>query len=109
MDQHAQAFAEIYANNAWGGATPSGPGSDTRFNDAYLQLVQSIVNRPEVRTVLDIGCGDWNLGRQIDWSSVHYLGVDVVANMIKRNIDCFSRDNIAFRCLNGVDGKVAPW
>jgi hypothetical protein len=73
-----------------------------------LQLVQSIVNRPEARSVLDISWGDWNLGRQIDWSSVNYLGIDVVANMIKRNIDCFSRDNIAFRCLNGVDGKVAP-
>lgn len=108
MDLHAAAFASIYANKVWGIGTPSGPGSETRFNDRYLALLQSFVDRQDVNSVLDVGCGDWNLGRQIDWSSVTYLGVDVVAGMIERNTKSFGASNVAFRTVNGVDGELPP-
>lgn len=78
----------------------SGGGTDPR-NDrdgAYVRLVQSMVSRDDVRTVVEMGCGDWEVSGRIDWSGVSYTGYDVVPGLVEYNTRHFGREGISFVC-----------
>ena len=104
-------FADIYAKNLWGHGNSasrknkkfySGGGSELE-NDrdaGYVKLVQSYVDRPDVNTVVEIGCGDWEIGTRINWGKVHYTGYDVVEEVVRYNQDNFSSANVMFACAN---------
>ena len=58
-----------------------------------------------VRRVVDFGCGDWQVARQVDWTGIHYIGVDIVPQVVEENRRRFASDNVEFRLLpeGGVD------
>ncbi len=51
----------------------------------------------------DLGCGDWQFSRFVDWSSVDYLGLDVVPEIVERNRAQFSQPNVRFGVLAALD------
>jgi len=64
----AEVFAEIYRHNLWGGAPGeffSGEGTHHIDCSAYVQLVRGLVREHGLRRVVDIGCGDFQIGRQL--------------------------------------------
>ncbi len=87
-------FEQIYRTNAWGSG--SGPGSDWRTTEAYRRVLSSIMQCHRFQTVLDVGCGDWQFSKLIDWGSVQYCGVDIVADVIGANRRRFQRPGIEF-------------
>lgn len=87
-------FREIYEVDGWSGG--SGLGSIPDATVVYRQVVQRLLDAPDVRTVVDAGCGDWQISRLLDWSGVSYLGVDVVPELIQRNTAEFGRAGIRF-------------
>lgn len=93
MRTHKEIFTEIYDKNVWGG---SGGGSDPGNTVEYRALLQRFMKDYEIKTVLDWGCGDWAFSRLMDWSEVHYVGVDVVDSVVTRNRKKYSTANIAF-------------
>ena len=74
----------------------SGPGSTADASAEYRRIVERLLASPEIRTVVDVGCGDWQVGSLIDWAGVNYTGIDVVAAVIKANQDRFSGPGIRF-------------
>lgn len=100
-------FTEIYENAEWGGNQPSGPGSDPHQLDRYRELVQQLIDSPEVGRVVDLGCGDWSLAQAMDWSTVEYLGLDVVPAMIQKHQAEHGCGNIQFE-LAGPPGTPPP-
>jgi SAM-dependent methyltransferase len=76
-------FEHIYRNDLWHGG--SGPGSLPRVNRPYVRFLQSFLRYNRVQTVVDLGCGDWQFSRRIDWGEVRYLGLDVVPHVLERN------------------------
>lgn len=72
-------FSQIYATKAWGGG--SGFGSRAKNTRGYRRFVETFVAENPIRSVLDFGCGDWNVSRAIDWGEATYLGLDVVPNV----------------------------
>ena len=54
-----------------------------------------------VRSVVDLGCGDWQFSRHMDWSGIDYLGVDV-SKVVLETARQFARPGIAFRALDAV-------
>ncbi|MFN8981506.1 MAG: glycosyltransferase [Alphaproteobacteria bacterium] len=96
-----QRFSHIYDKNVWGEG--SGIGSRPAHNTEYMQFIQEFMLRNNIRTVVDLGCGDWQFSRFINWGGVAYAGFDVVPSVIERNSKEFSADNIrfsVFRSLN---------
>lgn len=93
MRTHKEIFTEIYDKNVWGG---SGGGSTPENTVEYRKLLQKFLKERNIKTVLDWGCGDWAFSRLMDWSGVHYLGVDVVDSVVMRNKTQYSGANIAF-------------
>ncbi len=85
-----QIFNRIYKNATWGkdaqGKGSSGPGSTLEQGRPFIAYVQQILNqKSDIRTVVDIGCGDWVLGREIDWGNRNYIGIDVVESLVKQH------------------------
>ncbi len=92
-------FCSIYARDAWKGG--SGEGSRAENTLIYREYLQQFLKEKNIRTVVDFGCGDWQFSKLIDWSNTHYLGVDIVPEVIRKNRDVFGRDRIDFAIVDG--------
>lgn len=55
------------------------------------------MRRRHIRSVVDLGCGDWQFSRYIDWSDMTYVGVEVVPSVVERNQHEFGNSNIRFQ------------
>lgn len=78
-----QVFTAIYEKNVWGSG--SGQGSFLENSRQYIDHLQHILKLYDVKTVLDLGCGDWQFSHQIDWKDIKYLGIDCVPSVIEKN------------------------
>lgn len=66
----------------------------------YVALLQNFLREHEIRSVVDLGCGDWQFSRTIDWSGIDYLGLDVVRSVVKVNRRAFATASIHFKTLS---------
>ena len=87
-------FDFIYAHGVWGGG--SGAGSDFSRTVLYVAYVQALMDKHDVRSVLDLGCGDWRFSRYLDFSGRDYTGFDVVPSVVAANRTAFGAPNIRF-------------
>jgi hypothetical protein len=51
-------------------------------------------------TLLDLGCGDFNIGNQLVKHTKKYIAVDIVEELINHNKEKFKADNLEFKCLD---------
>ncbi len=97
-------FGEIYRHGAWGkdaeGNSTSGPGSSLEQGMPFVKYVQDFLESHSIQSVVDVGCGDWVLARKINWGERDYLGIDVVASVIKKNQAAYANENIHFLQLD---------
>ena len=89
-----EVFSKIYKEDLWQGG--SGAGSKLENVEGYVTYLQKYIDRSEINTVLDLGCGDWQFSKFLDLSSVSYLGVDVVESVIESNNNLYASSNIKF-------------
>jgi len=87
-------FESIYSEDAWDGG--SGPGSLPSSTVQYRAFIENFIYENDIKTVTDLGCGDWQFSRYINWSSVNYTGMDVVESLVARNNKVFGSENIKF-------------
>ena len=66
------------------------------INEPYLQLLQKFTKDKRIKIVVDLGCGDWQCSRRVDWSGVDYLGIDVVPPLAENLKSKYARDGIRF-------------
>lgn len=99
------AMQQIYDQNLWGNNNSnfySGEGShDPEIVTPYLEIVQDFLRSfKKPITVLDLGCGDFNIGKQLVKFTKNYIGVDIVTNLITYNKENFLAENLEFLCLD---------
>ena len=90
-------FTEIYSKNKWGGG--SGTGSNmSRNNQKYIDILNNILHNKDysIKNICDIGCGDWEFSKCIDFTNFQYLGIDCVKSVIDENVKKYSKKNISF-------------
>lgn len=88
------AFTKIYDKNIWGG---SGTGSKmSRNNQHYIDQLQAIIHKEDIKTICDIGCGDWEFSRTIDFQGKDYLGIDCVQSVIKEVEKKYKKKGVRF-------------
>lgn len=97
LDVIVRKFDTIYRENAWGGG--SGRGSTYNNNIDYVAFVARFIQRNNIRSVVDLGCGDWQFSRYMNWEGISYLGVDVVPSLVQRNNEIFGSETIKFILL----------
>lgn len=101
-------FTRVYEKNQWGGAPgeySSGAGSDDEHARSYATAIRGFIEEHDVRTVVDVGCGDFRVGQALLAPGVRYVGVDVVEGLIARNQALHGRPGVEFRC---VDATTEP-
>lgn len=99
------AMTQVYEKKLWGGENYdfySGEGShNTEIVDPYLEVVTSFLRSfKSPITVCDLGCGDFNIGKELVEYTKGYVAVDIVESLIERNKIRFKFDNIEFKCLD---------
>lgn len=105
---NADTFTLIYNDAMWGSLKSgtrrfcSGPGSyDKAIAGGYVSHVNAFLDGFSAPPrVVDLGCGDFNVGKQILPHAGHYLACDVVPDLIAENRRLFSADNLEFRVLD---------
>ena len=100
-------FNKIYEENWWVGYRSeekldfdSGYTSYLDYMlDAYVEALSSLTNEyPNIKSVVELGCGDFNIGKRISPLFESYIGIDIVENLVKRNNSIFASDTISFVC-----------
>lgn len=97
---------QVYAMKLWGddGASDfySGEGShDYDIVQPYLNVLTSFLQsfkHPPI--VCDLGCGDFNVGKDLVKFTKKYIAVDIVTDLITLNKEKFKADNLEFHCLD---------
>jgi Methyltransferase domain len=96
-------FSEIYKNNEWGGEAGtlySGSGSRGEVVDDYVSFVLNFIQIHSPAEVIDLGCGDFYVGAKIVGACAHYVGIDVVPELIAQHQERYATDQISFACLD---------
>lgn len=79
-------FTDIYNNNFWGSTeSRSGEGSELK-NTLYLRTaLPALLSKLEIKSILDIPCGDYKWMQYVDLSNITYIGADIVPELIYNN------------------------
>jgi SAM-dependent methyltransferase len=105
-------FAAVYREGKWGGNPDqdfySGGGSHKEYLvipyiDAVRGFLRTLTSRP---SVVDLGCGDFNVGSQLRPSCGRYVACDVVPDLIRRNRTKFSGLQVDFRCIDIIEDDL---
>ena len=96
---------QVYQDKLWGdnGAEfYSGRGShDPELVGPYLKVVTTFLKSFAAPiTVCDLGCGDFNIGKELVFYTQKYIAVDIVPELIAFNREQFSYPNLEFHCLD---------
>jgi SAM-dependent methyltransferase len=97
-------FDAIYATNEW--KHGSGEGSLPPHNASYMSFLQRFLAERQIKSVVDMGCGDWQFSKDIDWSSIAYRGYDVAEAVIARNVQLYSRGGVTFHHYSGAPAEL---
>ena len=99
------AMEQVYEMKLWGGQEfdfYSGSGShDKTLVDPYVNVLKTFLEkfRGDI-TVCDLGCGDFNVGKELVSYTKKYIAIDIVENLIQHNKTKFKEDNLEFHCLD---------
>jgi len=96
-------FTKVYTDGMWGGDPGtffSGPGSNEEAARPYAEFVIRFMAERNVKSVVDLGCGDFRVGGLIVASGVSYVGVDVVESLIAENTRRFASPTVRFQCAD---------
>ncbi len=106
------AMEQIYEMNLWGGNETfdfySGDGSHhSNIVTPYITIVKSfLLSFDNSLIVCDLGCGDFNIGKEFVKYTKKYIATDIVAPLIERNALKFKTENLEFICLDIAKDKL---
>jgi hypothetical protein len=79
-------FISIHKNRYWGnGESVSGTGSNLAQTKVLVQALPRLMAKYQIRSVLDVPCGDFNWMQKIDFATIKYRGGDIVPDIIRQN------------------------
>lgn len=90
-------FNKIYAKSFWGNG--SGEGSSPEATVPYKHFIEDFINKNNISSVVDLGCGDWQFSQFMDFKGAKYLGIDASENIIDINSKKFSNKKVSFMHL----------
>lgn len=103
--QEQKAFEIIYKKGTWSGY--SGMGSRPGNAVPYLKLLQQYFDNPKFKTIVDLGCGDWQLMEKIKIpGNKNYKGFDVASQIIEANKKKYTQPNVHFALIEGLKDMV---
>ena len=80
----------------------SGPGSFPENVVNYLLFLKDFIVNNNIKSVIDFGCGDFQLYKNFSWDNINYIGFDVsetAVNLAKK----YEKENIKFEHIKGIE------
>jgi hypothetical protein len=105
-------FSAIYRERKWGTRPDDdfSSGSGSHIPSAVLPYVDAVrrflVSRPSPPSLVDLGCGDFNIGKQLRPYCGRYVACDVVPALIQRNKNKFASMKVEFRCIDIIEDDL---
>ncbi len=94
-------FMEIYRSNHWSGENSvSGQGSDDSQTREITIQIPKLAGKLGVKTFLDVPCGDFHWFSKMDVHLDHYLGGDIIPEIVERNNRLYGAENRTFKKIN---------
>ncbi len=106
-------FDRIYTEGAWGhddhGRPTSGAGShNEEIVQTYVNAVSALLTQHAHNTVVDIGCGDFEVGCRFLPLAMRYIACDVSEVILQQNRSKFSASSLEFQRLNLATDDLPP-
>jgi 2-polyprenyl-3-methyl-5-hydroxy-6-metoxy-1,4-benzoquinol methylase len=100
-----KAMEQIYEMSLWGSNTSdfySGAGSHhPEIVAPYIAVLGTFLRSfKQPLVVCDLGCGDFNIGKELVKHTKNYIAVDIVTDLIAHNKEKFKKENLEFHCLD---------
>lgn len=107
-----QLYGWVYENNQWG-RSPTGhtyySDSPTHLTGPYQTFLRAFLNaHPDVRSVVDLACGDHQLSHDTAMTGVHYTGVDIYDRLIEHNRRLYGDAAHRFDVVDLVEDELPP-
>ena len=110
-----EVFNRVYSRHEWGigedGTGSSGVGSTPTNAQRYVEFVVKFIADNEITSIVDIGCGDFQVGSAIleqASTSFDYHGIDVVADVVEKNQQRYGTEQVTFACRTISEEDPAP-
>jgi hypothetical protein len=85
--------------------TYSGPGSLLSNTENLIENLQEFIKDNEIKSIIDVPCGDFNYMKEVDLEGIDYKGYDVSFNAIER-CKKYKKDNINFEVLDATKDSL---
>jgi hypothetical protein len=90
-------FTEIYEKKYWGNKeSVSGSGSTLDQTKNIIGILPTIFQKHDIKSVLDLPCGDFNWMKEVNLSEVIYHGADIVSDIVSENTKRYTQSNLSF-------------
>ena len=105
MNQYTNIFLDIYNTNFWRDQeSRSGTGSSIVKTKKLADHLPELFKQFNIRSILDLPCGDYNWMKVVDLHDIEYIGADLVPEIIKDNRIKYPEVN--FIELDIIDGDL---
>lgn len=95
-------FKEIFDNKSWGnGESVSGSGSSLASTSHIIEELPKVFAHYQIKSILDIPCGDFNWFKLVDLTGIQYIGADIIPDLIQSNKNKkYEKNGVQFETLN---------
>ncbi|MDR0983104.1 MAG: class I SAM-dependent methyltransferase [Culturomica sp.] len=104
-------FANIYKSGYWTGSdkndeSMSGEGSFLKNTTVIRKALPKIWSKFDIKSFLDVPCGDYNWMKVVDKTGIEYIGGDIVDDVVKANNAQYQCDNVHFETIDITKDKL---
>lgn len=101
-------YTQIYKSNYWNSKeSVSGGGSEIASTEVIRQRLPELFDKWNIKSVLDLPCGDFNWMRLVDMSLLDsYIGADIVDDLIVNCNKKYKNEKISFQVLDIMEDKL---
>lgn len=100
-------FEHIYEKNFWGSEeSVSGAGSTLEQTAEVRKILPALFKQYDVKSFLDLPCGDFHWMQQVDLDGIEYVGADIVEKMIQMNQARYGSQKKTFKVINLLEDEL---
>jgi hypothetical protein len=100
-------FSFIYKENHWAGdKSISGAGSDFTQTEEIRKQLEALIKELNIKTFLDLPCGDFNWMSSINLDIEKYIGADIVPELVANNKQTYENAKRTFLHLDLIKDKL---
>jgi hypothetical protein len=95
--ENKQVFTSLYEHFGFGSEeSRSGPGSTLEETKDLRDKIVNLIKERNIKSIVDIPCGDWNWMKEISNNFESYIGGDIVDECVADNNQKFGNEKVKF-------------